>query len=727
MTTTKNILKWVVYVGLFIIPFIPFIVPKTMFFPFIAGKGFVFRIVVEIIFGSFVTLAFLEPIYRPKLSLISKSLLVFTSIIFLADIFGVSAYKSLWSNYERMEGFVLIAHLLLYYFVVSSVLNTKDLWNKYINLTLVSSVIMSFYAILQLSGKYAINQGGVRVDGTFGNAAYLAIYLVFTIFLSLYMLLDSSLPKWQRWSYGAVVLLETIILYFTATRGAVLGLIGGLFVTAILVMWKERENKIVKNAFIGVLGGIAVMVLCFFAFRNADYVKNNQVLSRFSTLSFSEFKTQGRYFVWPMALKGVAERPVLGWGQENFNYVFNKYYNPQMFGQEEWFDRTHNVVLDWLIAGGVLGFASYALIYVALLYYVWRKESTLKSSEKSILTGLIIAYVFHNMFVFDNLISYIMFFTVLGYIHFQNEKTVKSEGSFYTTIFGAETVNYVILPLCILVTIGAVYFINIPALSANQTLIKAISPQKEGGVDKNLSYFKEAFSYNSFGNSEVLEQLVTNASMVIGSQSGTTDAQKQAFYELTKTKIEEKIAQSPNDARYLVFAGSFFNRIGQHDEAIKYLEKALELSPNKQTILFELGSAYLGKKDLQKVTSYFKQAYDYKPESRESTILYAISAIYTQNNNVLKELSAKLDPEIIITDNRFLSTYVNIGDYNSAINIINLRLQKDPKNKDTRLQLASVYATMGQKQSAINVLRGIIADDPTFKDQGEYYISELSK
>jgi hypothetical protein len=52
-----------------------------------------------------------------------------------------------------------------------------------------------------------------------------------------------------------------------------------------------------------------------------------------------------------MALKGIAERPVLGWGQENFNYVFNKYYNPQMFGQEEWFDRTHNVVLDWLIAG----------------------------------------------------------------------------------------------------------------------------------------------------------------------------------------------------------------------------------------------------------------------------------------------------------------------------------------------------------------------------------------
>ncbi len=727
MTTTKNILKWIVYGGLVLVPFIPFIVPKTMFFPFISGKGFIFRILTEIIFGAYVIWAFIEPIYRPKMSYITKAVLLFVSVIFLADVFGVSTYKSLWSNYERMEGFVLLAHLLMYYLVVSSVLNTKDLWNKYINLTLASSVIMSVYGLFQVFGLATINQGGVRVDGTFGNAAYLAIYLVFTIFLSLYMLLDASSPKWQKWVYGAVILLESVILYFTATRGAILGLIGGLAVTALLVMWRERENKVVKKSFMGILGAVVVMVVCFFSFRNADFVKTNQVLSRFSTLSFSEFKTQGRYFVWPMALKGVADRPVLGWGQENFNYVFNKYYNPQMFGQEEWFDRTHNVVLDWLIAGGVLGFGSYLLIYVALLYYIWRKKSTLKNSEKSVLTGLVIAYVFHNMFVFDNLISYIMFFTLLAYIHSHNDKTIEADNEFYKSTFSLETINYVVIPSAVLLTIVMVYLVNVPALQANQVLIKAISPQKEGGIDKNLSLFKEAFSYNSFGSSEVLEQLVTNASMVISSQSGPTNTQKQAFYDLAREKIEQKIKQTPNDARYLVFAGSFYNRVGQYDEAIKYLEKALELSPNKPTILFEIGSSYLGKKDFEKVPAYFKQAYDLKPDSREATILYAISAIYTRNEAVLKELSPKIDPEVIITDNRFLSTYVSIGDYNSALSIMNVRLQRDPKNKDTRIQLASIYATMGQKQNAINVLRSIIADDPTFKQQGEFYISELSK
>jgi len=727
MTTTKNILKWVVYVGLLIIPFIPFIVPSTMFFPFISGKGFAFRIVVEIMFGAYALFALVDPSVRPKMTWITKSILLFTFIMLLADLFGVNPYKSFWSNYERMEGFVLLAHLLLYYIVVSSVLNTKDLWNKYLNTILVSSGIMSIYGIFQIAGRATINQGGVRVDGTFGNAAYLAIYLVFTIFLSVYLLLDSTIPKWQKWIYGFLVVLQSTVLYFTATRGAILGIVGGLVVTAILIMWKERENKKLRSAFMYVLGGVGVLVICFFAFRNAEFVKNNQVLSRFSTLSFSEFKTQGRYFVWPMALKGIAERPVLGWGQENFNFVFNKYYDPQMFGQEEWFDRTHNVVLDWLIAGGVLGFGSYALIYIALLYYIWRKQSGLKNSEKSVLTGLMVAYVFHNLFVFDNLISYIMFFTILAYVHSRNENTVSAEGSFYTKTIGGETFNYIVTPLVVIATIAAVYFVNIPALQTNTTLIQAISPQQEGGIDKNLSLFKEAFNYNSFGSSETLEQLVTNAATVIGTQSGPTNEQKQGFYDLAKNKLEEKIKKVPNDARYLVFAGSFYNRIGQNDEAIRHLEQALLLSPKKQTILFELGSAYLGKKDVEKVSTYFKQAYDLKPESKESTILYAISAIYTKNDVAMKELTNKLDKDVVVYDNRFLSTYVNVGDYESALNILNVRLTADPKNKDNKLSLASVYATMGQKQNAINVLRSIIADDPTFKEQGEYYISELSK
>ena len=117
------------------------------------------------------------------------------------------------------------------------------------------------------------------------------------------------------------------------------------------------------------------------AVRNTTFVRNDYVLSRFASLSFSEIKTQGRYFVWPMAIKGFIEKPILGWGQEGFNFVFNKYYDPRMYTREPWFDRAHNTYLDWLIAGGALGLLSYLAIIFSLLYYLFKSAELEKKTK----------------------------------------------------------------------------------------------------------------------------------------------------------------------------------------------------------------------------------------------------------------------------------------------------------------------------------------------------------
>ncbi len=720
MQTTKNILKYTILSGLFIIPFIAFLVPNTMFFPFITGKGFSFRIIVEVIFGLFVVLAFLDREYRPKMSWITKSVLAFTFITLIADIFGVNPYKSLWSNYERMEGFVLIAHLAAYYLVASSMFQTRAKWDQLLNTSIFASVIMCFHALLQLTGTFVINQGGSRIDARFGNASYFAIYLVFHIFICFYLMLDSTKAKWLKWVYGLVALLELVILGFTATRGAVLGLIGGLVLAGLLILWKEKENKFVRKISYWTLSTLALIVVLFISVRHTTFVETNPVLSRFGGLSFSEIKTQGRYYVWPMAIQGFKERPILGWGQEGFNFVFNKYYDPRMYGQEQWFDRTHDIFLDWLIAGGLLGFLAYFSMYFALLYFIWKKESILKLSEKAIFTGLIAAYLFHNIFVFDNLISYILFFTILAYIHSITPKNV-SQKSYYTKVFNVSTVQYVVLPLSLVATVLVVYFVNVPALSANKTLIKAITPQ--GDITKNLDSFKKVFAYNSFGTTEATEQIVEISSQVKSSQA--PDSLKQEFYNLAKQKLEEKIAQAPHDARYLVFAGSFFNRFGKYDEGINYLEKALIESPKKQSIYFELGSSYIGKGDLNKMFEVFKKAYDLEPSSPESKIIYTLGAIYTRNNTVLTQMGSLLDPNLVITDERFLQAYANIGDYQNVIKILTARLEKDPNNAQTKLNLAGAYATIGQKQKAISLIQEIIDKDPTFKTQGEEYIKQV--
>src|SRR5688500_9207935 len=106
----KNVLKAIIFGGLFIVPFVPFLVSSSLFFPFITSKAFAWRIIVEIVFAAWIILALLEPAYRLRKSKILYAILTFLVIIGLADLFGAAPVKSFWSNAERMEGYITLLH-----------------------------------------------------------------------------------------------------------------------------------------------------------------------------------------------------------------------------------------------------------------------------------------------------------------------------------------------------------------------------------------------------------------------------------------------------------------------------------------------------------------------------------------------------------------------------------------------------------------------------------------
>ena len=113
----KSVSLWIIKIGLFIVPFIPLYVSRVLFFPYITGKAFAFRILVEIAFATWLFLAIFYKEYRPKKSALLIALSAFILIVTLATIFGVNPYKSFWSNYERMEGLVTYLHLFAYFLV----------------------------------------------------------------------------------------------------------------------------------------------------------------------------------------------------------------------------------------------------------------------------------------------------------------------------------------------------------------------------------------------------------------------------------------------------------------------------------------------------------------------------------------------------------------------------------------------------------------------------------
>ena len=273
MQTVDRILCWTTRLGVFLVPFIPLIISASLFFPFITGKNFAFRIITEIIFAAWLLLALRKPEFRPKTSAVSWSVAAFVGVMLIADSLAENPFKALWSNFERMEGFITLAHLGLYFLVASSVLNSEKLWTRYFATSVGVSAFLGIYGILQLAGKIVINQGGVRLDGTFGNAAYFAGYMLFHIFLTLFLLFRHKVPPVGKWLYGGALALQFFTLIFTATRGAAVGLVAGLLFSLLCISICERQNRRLRR---GALCGLALLIIVvggIYALRDSRFIK----------------------------------------------------------------------------------------------------------------------------------------------------------------------------------------------------------------------------------------------------------------------------------------------------------------------------------------------------------------------------------------------------------------------------------------------------------------------
>lgn len=725
--SAKQIIQYGLVGGILSVLLIPFIVADSQLFPFITGKAFVFRIVTEILFALWIVGMFYDSSLRLRFSWILGTVAIFVGVTIIADVFGVDFYRSFWSNFERMEGLITTLHLLAYFIVAGSVLNTKRHWTAFFKVSIFNSVLMSLYVFLQLAGKAVINQGGVRVDGLFGNATYLAVYMLFNFFITLFLFARSReenqiQPNYYLYTWYSVALVfQVVVIYYTATRGAILGLIGGLILTAIAISIFEKNRATLRKISVATMIAVVLFVGGFVAIRKTDFVAQSPTLSRFATLSLEEVSKQGRRYVWPMALEGFKDRPILGWGQGNFSYVFAKHYDPRMYNQEPWFDHAHNIVLDMMVSGGVLGLTAYLSIFVAFLVLLY-KNQTLSVTDKSIIFGLSAAYFFQNLFVFDNLVSSIYFFAILAFIHSENVRN-RPEPAWISRVAGYTYATQKVLPAVVIVLlVFGVYALNVKPILASRSIIKAlsVSPQE---VDLGVKHFEDVFEYGTFADGEATEQMANRLPMFTGSNVG--DETRQKYLVLAQQKLEDQVNKHPNDARALLFAGSFRNRIGDHASALKYIERAVAISPKKQIILFEMGFAYLSLGEHQKAFDYFKTAHDLAPGYQDAKILLAISALYNKNYSFAKEVLAGVDENTLYQDERILSAYVNTGHAMDAVRHIEKRAELNPTDPQILFRLSAGYLMVEQRGKSIEVLRRIVKDFPQHKDQAEYYIKEI--
>ena len=167
---------------------------------------------------------------------------------------------------------------------------------------------------------------------------------------------------------------------------------------------------------------LVILVGSLVYFKDTSFVKSIPG-SRIFNISFSARTFEDRAIMWKIALDGFKERPILGWGPENFIQVFDRHFNTNYFRPSEgfgaWFDRAHSIYFDYLVETGLLGLLSFLGIFAVFFRQLFRSaeisSGNISPFVKALLFGLSLAYLIQGIVLFDVLVIYINVFTFLAF------------------------------------------------------------------------------------------------------------------------------------------------------------------------------------------------------------------------------------------------------------------------------------------------------------------------
>ena len=163
--------------------------------------------------------------------------------------------------------------------------------------------------------------------------------------------------------------------------------------------------------------------------------------------------------------------------------------------------------------------------------------------------------------------------------------------------------------------------------------------------------------------------------------------EKNSFFSFVKDAALTRNEELTEDARYQLITGSFLSSTGFLDEALVSLERARELIPGKQQVYFEIGAAYINKKEPLQALQIFKEAYELAPNYLEARIIYLIGAIYAGDRKVESEVLSQLTEREIVFDDRIINAYHSNGRFDKVVSLLNDRIKLDPANTDRYKEL----------------------------------------
>ncbi|MGD1993851.1 MAG: tetratricopeptide repeat protein, partial [Anaerolineae bacterium] len=359
----------------------------------------------------------------------------------VSTVFSVTPYISFFGSYQRLQGTFTMLSYIVIFFIILDRLRTRAQVDRLVTTLIVNSLPIALYGFVQRAKRDPLPWGGDvtrRVASNMGNAIFVAAYLIMAVpptlsrvaesFRAILTDEDTGIADVLRASaYIFIFLVQVIAIYYTKSRGPLMGLLFGVGVWVLLGiillqkrMLKDREDssRMWRGVWIGTLVMIVVLGLLFFSINPGGpfhgWAVEQPAIGRLANVLEAESGTgKVRSLIWKGAYDMImphepidfpptmsnaewewepdafnAIRPLVGYGPESMYVAYNSFYPPLLGHYESRTaspDRSHNETLDSIIITGLLGFAAYVWTFGALFYLGLRWLGVLPSDWRRIL------------------------------------------------------------------------------------------------------------------------------------------------------------------------------------------------------------------------------------------------------------------------------------------------------------------------------------------------------
>lgn len=648
---------------------------------------------------------------------------------------GGERVSSTLGNPTYLSAYLLIHIFMCVYFFIKNKENYDVALFKY------CFIGMDVF-ILFLELKYGSGSGRVGIlRQIFSNGILWIPFIIFHIlaFLHFWKGTQKKINEFLPYAlYGLLVVFFSTLITFTQTRGAIIGIALAVAFAFAAVMFRRGVKLNIKIYSACIVLALLLGSIWIFNNKNNPIVIRSPFLSRIASISLNDQTTKTRLATWNAALKGFYDKPIFGWGMENFYQVFDKYFPTVIYDKEDavvWFDRPHNILIQYASEGGAVGLALYLGFVGFLIYYLLRYQK--KNYIGIVFTSFLIAYIGQNLFVFDSLNSSMPFYFMIGFIlHLilrESDAPVRpliEEKQIPAPIKNNKEIVYIVS----LLIIGfIVWYCNIAPMRQNVNFLKTFASMNNNFSENTAKSLVDQIEKGPYlGKFELVYVAAEWIQNIIKNKKQPSFILSE-LYSRSEKQMLDSIEKHPGDVRLKIFLMNFYMdtmglEVGNAKKIIDLRDMTVEQSPTRAYTFLLTGRAYMSLGEYEKGVADFEKAVELAPRVFDPH--WALFSGYVtikkidQANGQLKILK---ELRRLVPDNykRIAGVYVAKGYYAEAEELLLEGIERYPGMAILYSSLADVYAKDGKIVEARKAAEKAVGIDPSFKDEADAFIKEL--